>query len=937
MTTTPPPVDAPASTSAAISPTPPASTSAAIAAPGVDRPRAKPSSALAVLGALLFWPTNLFLVTLTLFGLTPLILVEMLADAGEGLVPWTFALGTLLLALVPLACTVGGMMLVGKQRSGDVLGLLVGVEVPALWLLGTRTFGMQELTGGAAVGITAAVLGLAALLVQVLRPLELDEHVWRRRAVHAFTSLLVPVGAWVLLVLGSLGAAALIDIVDDAAFTTNPSRLLFGAGLWCAAATFLLTPLLGPVLWWRAVWRGAARLSRVDGAAIAVATTLGPIVAVVGALLAMPAPGAPTLLRLAHAPSSDAERRALLDDREAIRVGLVDAALVAHRYPIGARDRVWHQATRDIVGEEAASSLDDFMRTLAAPFVFDGDRYEAAQEARRLYRAFFGVELERAERESVLHAMSATYTREERFAGLINEGEQRVRLVKQTVTANATDAGLVAVEIHDEWSNLTPTDLEVLLSFSLPPHAAVTGLWLNTEDDKANAFAFALAPRGAAQQVYREQVARRVDPALLEQVGPQQYRLRVFPVPARAIDDHRGLFGFRNVDSWRSTAGKHAHVWLTYEVRAGADGRVPTPRLLEARNAFFDDDAQRTVQGVHVDNSDTWVAGVPTVTPQKAAASMWQLADGHCIEVGAVAAKATPAVFDGKRVDVVIDRSIEVEQLQDGLRSVINALDGNSTTAAFETVWTSGGLRGEGATRATGLPDVSTLLPFGSTTLKQMVQQAADLPRLDGAAPDVVMVLAGRGSFESSDDAPLRRSVPGPMVLVLHLGALPTGYDDAVTDAISQSGGLITTDLAALLTHAQSTERLVVDGLGAAFVPCTGTPSKAPAFVARLAVSLLDRQRVRSDASTLDALHAIARAVPVVTPYSSMIVLVDEAQRERLRQLEQQDDRFDREVESGQQGDPATVVGTPEPAEVLLVVLAIAMLWWARRARPHLA
>jgi nitrogen fixation-related uncharacterized protein len=30
-------------------------------------------------------------------------------------------------------------------------------------------------------------------------------------------------------------------------------------------------------------------------------------------------------------------------------------------------------------------------------------------------------------------------------------------------------------------------------------------------------------------------------------------------------------------------------------------------------------------------------------------------------------------------------------------------------------------------------------------------------------------------------------------------------------------------------------------------------------------------------------------------------------------------------------------VGTPEPAEVLLVVLAIAMLWWARRARPHLA
>ncbi len=888
---------------------------------------------LSAAGALLFWPTNLFLVTLTLFGYTPILVVDMLVDATEGLVPWTFALGATLLAIVPVACTVGGMVLVGQRRSGEVLALLVGVEVPAMWLLGTRTFGMQELTGAAAIGITAGVLGLAAMLAQLLRPLDAEITTWRRRSAHAFTSVLLPVGAWVLLVLGSLGAAALLDLFANVAMTSDPTRLLFGVGLWCAAATFLLTPLLGPLLWWRAVWRGAKHVWRADGAAISIATTVGPGLAVVAALLASPAPGARTLARLAQQPTSDAQRRTLLDDREAIREGLVDAALVAHRYPIGAHDRMWRNATGKFIGDDAATALDTFMRGVATPFVFDGDRVEAAREARRLYSAFFGVELERAERAAVLRAMTATYTREERFAGLINEGEQRVRLVQQNVTATAANNGLVNVEIHDEWSNLTPTDLEVLLSFSLPAHAAVTGLWLNTTNNKDDAFAFALAPRGAAKQVYREQVERRVDPALLEQVGPQQYRLRVFPVPARAIEDSRNVFGFRNVDSWRSTAGKHAHVWLTYEVRANPDGSVPTPALLEARNAFFDTEAKRTVQGTHVDNADTWVVGVPRVTGAPFASTPWKLADGHCIAVGAGPVPGAPAVLDGKRVDVVVDRSLEMEHQQDTLRTTLAALAGS--TARFETVWTSGALRGEGATRAAGLPDVSTLLPFGSTTLKQMVQQAADLPRLDGGSADVVIVLAGRGSFESSDDVALRRPTPGPRLLVLHLGALPTGYDDAVVDAISQSGGVITTELSALLAHASSTEQVVVDGLRARFVACTAEAPAAPAMVARLGVSLLDRQRVRSDATTLDALHAIARATPVVTPYSSMIVLVDEAQRERLRQLEKQDDRFEREVEKGQQSE--TVVGTPEPAEVLLLLLAASLVWWTRRERQQVA
>lgn len=41
-----------------------------------------------------------------------------------------------------------------------------------------------------------------------------------------------------------------------------------------------------------------------------------------------------------------------------------------------------------------------------------------------------------------------------------------------------------------------------------------------------------VAPRGAAKQVYEESVSRGIDPALLAQVGPRQYQLRVFPIPS---------------------------------------------------------------------------------------------------------------------------------------------------------------------------------------------------------------------------------------------------------------------------------------------------------------------------------------------------------------------------------------------------------------------
>jgi hypothetical protein len=101
------------------------------------------------------------------------------------------------------------------------------------------------------------------------------------------------------------------------------------------------------------------------------------------------------------------------------------------------------------------------------------------------------------------------------------------------------------------------------------------------------------------------------------------------------------------------------------------------------------------------------------------------------------------------------------------------------------------------------------------------------------------------------------------------------------------------------------------------------------AFAARrLILDTMYRERASLKQLTmLDHLHEIAIQNSIVTPYSSMIVLVNWQQENLLKQLEKQGDRFEREVEEvGDTVPQAAVTGVPEPHEWLLLGLAAAML-----------
>ena len=244
---------------------------------------------------------------------------------------------------------------------------------------------------------------------------------------------------------------------------------------------------------------------------------------------------------------------------------------------------------------------------------------------------------------------------------------------------------------------------------------------------------------------------------------------------------------------------------------------------------------------------------------------------------------------------------------------------------------------------------------FGGQNAAELLEQFNTLHT--GQDYDAILVLTDGNGYELGA-GDIEVSVPDAPVWMVHLGGdFPLGYDDATLEAIQASGGGVTVDIDEALTRlalAFEAEPSVsspdiVDGYVWLTVP-TGAAETGQAvtvhaaddgFAAlaarRLILDTMRRQRGTLDQlDTLDYLHAIAIEQGVVTPYSSMIVLVNTQQENLLNQLEARDDRFVRETEEvGETApqSPFSVTGVPEPEEWLLLALAAAMLIWYARTK----
>jgi putative PEP-CTERM system integral membrane protein len=741
--------------------------------------------------------------------------------------------------------------------------------------------------------------------------------------------------------------------------------IVLGFILWTYTATLIFVmPVAVPLFYARAWWRGVRGLVAKSGwmrVSATVMAVVGVLVVSVGLTVRQPQHQAFALLETP--PASSEEAQDLLAQQDAIRDGLLNAYLAPARY-VSAVGEVYHvndlfqEAFR--ISEQRAEVFQQAYEVVARPALYEpveqpesaySNRWEnrvfnkEPARAAEMYEAFFDEPIIDGEREAVVHAVRATWSADMAQTAWQAVDDREVHLVRQEITIDE-HGDWAEVELYEVYQNQTAQSQEVVYYFSLPESSVVTGVWLGNSADRDERFVYRVSPRGAAQELYRREVHYNWDPALVEQIGPRQYRLRVFPIEPQQVD-------------WRDEGftpvvedAPEMHMWLTYCTFAGDDA-WPLPRLAEGLNVYWDTSSVRLVNGQEMlVDGDVWLpSSVPATSPVEPTVHRVGFSDGEVVVARPALSVDLPALPDDVRLAVVLDRSRSMAAYESMVEGTLQRLSG-LTKVDVDVYLTASAYRGEGPSRIKlsnlGSDDI---LYYGGQNAAELLLQFAELRAGDDY--DAVLILTDGTGYNLASDG-INVPFPDAPVWMVHMdGDLSLGYDDATLEVIQASGGGVAGDLdealarmAVKLQGEADASYDVLDGYVWQVVPGDSVEGSegfdeafAPLAARRLILAEMYRhRRDLNQLDTLDYLHAIAVEHSVVTPYSSMIVLVTEVQQSRLDLLEKGDDRFLREHEDfGETLPEAGITAVPEPEEWLLLGLAAVMLfWYARKKWPEL-
>lgn len=936
----------------------------------------------------LFWSWNLVFLLVVGFAIAPYVLWHLLLEVADGLLPPSLFVSAAFVVAVPAVASLMAAWPL-RTQSERWLTLMYGLEAPLFVIALFRLFALREVI--APVGVVLVFVGLGVLSFGYNFALGVDSTSRRAagiRSLGAGFSLSTAVFLGLLLLFYSAPTAIwlLVGFFRFAWVHELINLLVHSHGsavIWLPMALFLFvyTASLLVALPFLVVWLYAKQGLAVLRAAsrwlprwqLAVLVLIVPLCGetLYRALGTQTQRQVFALLDLAKDPQtptttrSDADRSALLSRQDEIRRGLLNAYLAPYRYLSATGNNhhirdLYHQGGR--LPEPAAEGLQQAFNTLLAPFLYQGPTLFADQtRAEQLYESFFDAPLQKAERETILRSLSATYDRDQRQAGLLNIGQQKVHLQRQELSVHE-HGDFASIELHEVYENQTVEQQEIFYYFSLPETAVVTGLWLGDTDDRGKRFAPNVAPRGAAQRVYNNEVRRRSDPALLEQVGPRQYRLRAFPIPPRARLSQRSALA-----SMPAGPPPILHLWLTYDVLAD-HGTWPLPALRERRNVYSDDKTVRLINGARAAldrDAQRWLPASLNAT-SAAPAKTHQLLfpdgnrTGSVLEVQLASAQdAAPPLAPTQTFAVVIDRTLSMQRHALALAQNIDWIKKNIAGSHRVHVYlTSAPLRQEPPTRLDDIAglDPQTLQFFGGHRLGTLLRQFAGLR--GSQTYRAVLVLTDDGSMDFADDKDAIADFQAPVFFVHVGGVLSAGYDDASSATVQKRGGTAVTSAAdaflriAAASQPQPAGTLlseVIDGYRITVRRIEQSPPTTPAIdvaqptdpfrflAARALILALLRSVDHAEAGLLDDLHTVAKAHSQVSPYSSLLVLVNDAQRRALQEAEQAKDRFDRQVESGKETltSPPDLLasGVPEPEEWLLLSVVVLAVFLALR-RP---
>ncbi|MGD1897314.1 MAG: TIGR02921 family PEP-CTERM protein [Phormidesmis sp.] len=924
---------------------------------------------IAVLSHLVFWTWNLIFIGIVDIWILPEFGLDLLFDTRNGLVEPTFTISFLILLIVPVICTALGFWRL-RSRPTLLLRLFYGVEAPLFTLCLLRMFIIRELTPASAFTIGLVIFSIFMFAIELLAGYAAhnEQLSWVQMIGHSLILLvggyvgslllLYTVPALVWAVVGFLGGlfsvlihvnfSDIVELFGD--ILTHPGEYLIGSLFFFLFSSSFLIFLSMPYAFvhlyiraWERIHKAFGRQHSAYNSWAITGTTLAiSCLLFVGLQLQQPQMKAFELLEPVGGTSEMnfplsalgiQAREQQLRQSESIRAGLTNAYLHRYRYlsPWGNSNNL-----RNLYSPVIPSGARDFLQNihngLLSPFLYRGEGNDV-ERAEQLYEQFFDEPIQKAERVAIREALQATADRDETKAGLLDLDQKVVRLALQEATVTEYgDWG--TVEIHERYENSTPEDQEIFYSFSLPESAAINGLWLGTAENP-KLFPHVVSPRGAAQQVYNDEVERAkfqraTDPALLEQVGPRQYRLRVFPIPSSTATDSRAVRDPGELD-----------LTMTYDVMLQPDVGWALPQLSEKRNIFWTKKTEhkRGNRTVQLDEDEWFETAIASQKTPKPSSHQIAFSEGYRV-IAAPLTQQEKQLPTDKRIAVVVDSSYSMGSQRAELEQAVAKLQ---EAAKQNTLDYYVAIAGQSAVSTQSDFSAKSTIFYGTLQPAEMLEQFAQ--QRAERAYDAIILLTDKGSYELAKDKAEIPALSAPL-WIIHLGGdVPSAYEDTLLQALEDSRGGVDTQVLPVLQKIAlaGKEATVLDGYSWKVEPVSESaePGKEVDGFAPLAARQLIRQQGRvldtTQLSALDKVHAIAKQTSIVTPYSSMLVLVDERQREALRKAEASEDRFEREVEDGQNDltQPGNVLAAsvPEPGQILGVFLmAIALITLKRKS-----
>jgi|GEM_PF-1946333 len=873
------------------------------------------------LAVLLFYGWNILgIIMLIALEINSHVFAELFHEVFFGYTPALYLIQVVLIFAIPLFCFIVGIIRIGKDY-GRLLRWFYGVEVPLLVLGIIRIVALNDF---ATHTLWFFLYLLSAVLVYGFYLLFPDRFTGRFEAffrmvffligLHIVAFLLLYVVPLTWLALKSLGYINLLSYDDIAELFKMGGLLLIMVLFGSLTGTlFILSPIAFAGIW---IFENGTKLIRLVKEKRALAV-FGLAALVFAVFIEWPATQ-PQIhaFKTNTAFKESGKNTDILENENEIKKGLLNAYLNKYRY----FSRQGKNNIRNIYEEAFATdgqTISEIHNFLLDPFLYQG-HYEDADSASVIYQELFDSPIERAESESILFTLGSAFSPSDGEATLLSIDQKEVLVSDRDFDYKELGDGWVQVDFHERYLNKTFRNQEIFYYFSMPESGVLTDMWLGNSDSLPKEFEAIIAPRGAAQQVYLEERRARRDPSLLEQVGPNQYRLRVFPIPALQSE---WVDGRKKITKEQLPV----HLTLRFVLKTDSKGHLNFPILNEKRKVYWKDneDAGTKVGQWFPDES-------PDFTPyilQSIYFDSWHAEP--------IALQNLPELKKQEKLVLCFDASYSMNKEMDQLNQALEAYPYKENTPIY--AYTSFGLE-----KSDWTPKKPQFL--GAIDPYQAIQ---DVHQKHPNAH--ILFLCDQGSYELLPEVARPAQVTQMPVDIIHLGKMAPIYEDALNDLVMQSGGDCYVSMEEWIAWES---RLPTNEYGKRdgtiywdlhrFLDDTLNPNSAVIAPAASKLVQSASRKASQEPAHLDLLHKLATRYRFVSPFSSMICLVNNAQEEKLKQLSEGNDRYQREVETGKDSgnsfDFMGAKGVPEPEEWLMIILgagAIGFLYWRERKKKR--